>query len=108
MGLKKPEYAVTAAGGKAKMWVEVEPNPAEVAAVTPMAGPPSSFRPKKGGVIPPKKKLVKTMMLESILRFITSLFRRRRNLSSVGYSSPTPPSVTPNGNGKKEKFSVSV
>ena len=82
MGLKKPEYAMMAAGGKAKMWVEMEPNPAEVAAIAPMAVPPQ-FRPKLGGVIPPKKKLVKTMMLESILSFITSLFRRRGNLSFV-------------------------
>ena len=107
MGMKKPEDAATAVGGKPKMWAGVEPTPGEVAAVAPKAVPPS-FRLKKGGVIPPKRKLVKTMMLESILNFITSLFRRRGNPSSVGDSPSTPPSVTPNGNGKKEKISDSA
>ena len=36
---------------------------------------PLLFKPKKGGVIPPKRKLVKKMVFDSIVASIVSLFR---------------------------------
>lgn len=100
-----PDDAVTAVGGKPKMWVE--PNPGEEVVVAAKAVPPR-FRPKKGGVIPPKRKLVKRMMFESILSFIGSLFHRGGDLSSAGDSPSTLPPKTPNASRKNKICSDSA
>jgi len=36
---------------------------------------PLLFKPKKGGVMPPKRKLVKKMVFDSIVASIVSMFR---------------------------------
>jgi hypothetical protein len=51
------------------------------------------FKPKKGGVIPPKRRLVKRMMFDYLLKSITLLCPHRHpsNSSDTGIISPSPP-----------------
>jgi hypothetical protein len=48
------------------------------------------FKSKKGGVIPPKRRLVKRMMFDSILKFIATLLcpHRHPSPSDIGIISP--------------------
>jgi hypothetical protein len=52
------------------------------------------FKSKKGGVIPPKRRLVKRMMLDYLLKSISTLLcphRHHPSSSDTGIISPSPP-----------------
>ncbi|KAG6674152.1 hypothetical protein I3842_15G028700 [Carya illinoinensis] len=64
------------------------------------------FQPKTGSVIPAKRRLVKTLMYESIVQSISSLFSCSRGVASSSSTNPTINSktVAPNNsaNGRKK------
>ncbi|KAG6621534.1 hypothetical protein I3842_Q020200, partial [Carya illinoinensis] len=47
------------------------------------------FQPKTGSVIPAKRRLVKTLMYESIVQSISSLFSCSRGVASSSSTNPT-------------------
>ncbi|GMN45502.1 hypothetical protein TIFTF001_014691 [Ficus carica] len=55
--------------------------------------PGKQFRGKRGGVIPAKRRLVKKMVLDSIVKSVASVFRSR---SSSSTTTTTPTSSNPN------------
>ncbi|KAL7263100.1 hypothetical protein ACSBR1_001308 [Camellia fascicularis] len=59
------------------------------------------FNPKKGGLIPPKRKLVKTMMLECLLKSIGSMFQ-----SCCPSGPPSNPTRKSKNKNKKAIFSI--
>ncbi|KAK9265334.1 hypothetical protein L1049_027249 [Liquidambar formosana] len=72
----------------------------------------SRFRPKSGGIIPPKRKLVKRMMFDYLAQSIASLFGSHpgssssagpppSNMCSTCFEMVSPPPTTSNGKNMK-------
>ncbi|WKA09353.1 hypothetical protein VitviT2T_027010 [Vitis vinifera] len=73
--------AKTVPGLETKIWMPK--NPGEEVVGEPDSTPRPWFEPKKGSVIPPKRKLVKRMMLDYILNSFASLICCGDSLTSA-------------------------